>query len=178
MTEAEFDEDHEEYEEDYQPRDVQKLLLKSFMIVIFCYTLYCTGMTIIGGTCFYEAFQASTNLEPDEFSKQLEENSAELFKRSRYLPFVALSSLFCFGLGWLISRLAPFSKMVHSVILVLLVAATMFVFATGDNTPAQIQTVCMIMVAFGPIALVIGARLGMGNSNAERGMQNAESPRT
>lgn len=174
MTDVEShdDYDHDDEDEGLEKRDVQKLLLKSFMTVIFCYTLFCTGMVIIGGMVFYEAFQAAGNLEPDEFTKQLAENSDQLFKRSRYFPFVALSSLFCFGLGWLISRLAPFSKMVHSVILVLLVAATMFVFATGDKTPAEIQSVCMIMVAFGPIALVIGARLGMGK--AEVGAGNVE----
>ncbi|QEG24292.1 hypothetical protein [Mariniblastus fucicola] len=158
-------ETHEEHEEDYEgfeKRDVQKMLLKSFMIVIFCYTLFMTGLAIIGSIVFYEAFQAAANLEPDAFTREIEENSALLFKRSRYLPFVALTSAFCFGLGWLIVRLAPFSRMVHAVILVLLVAATMFVFATGDNTPAEIQTVAMIMVAFGPIALVIGARIAVG----------------
>lgn len=164
MSETEIQDDYDE-EEQYESRDVRKLLLKSFMVVIFCYTLYCTGMAIIGGVVFYELFQAAADLEPDEFTKQLQENSAELFKRSRYLPFVALSSVFCFALGWLISSLAPFSKMVHSVILVLLVAATMFVFATGDDTPAELQTVCMIMVACGPIALVIGARLAMGKQD-------------
>lgn len=163
MTDAHFDD--EEYEEDYQPRDVQKLLLKSFMVVIFCYTLYCMGQFIIGGVTFYEAAEAASNLEEAEFQRALKENSAELFKRARYLPFVALSTLFCFGLGWLIARMAPFSKMVHAVILVLLVAATMFVLATGDNTPAEVQTVCMIMVPFGPIALVIGARIGMGKAD-------------
>lgn len=163
----------DEYEDDYQPRDVQKLLLKSFLIVIFCYTLYCMGMLVITGTVFYEYFGALTQLDEKEFLQEVQENSAELFKRSRYLPFVALSTLFCFGLGWLIVRLAPFSKMVHAVILVLLVAATMFVMATGENTPAEFQTVCMIMVPFAPIALVIGARVGMGNT--EGGMQNVES---
>ncbi len=157
----------DEHEGDgYEKRDVQKLLLKSFMVVIFCYTLFCTGMFIIGNVVFVEAFQAAANLEPEEFNKQLAENSDQLFKRSRYLPFVALSSVFCFGLGWLISKLAPFSKMVHAVILVLLVAATMFVFATGEKTPAEIQTVCMIMVAAGPIALVIGARIGIGKQES------------
>ena len=160
MSDADLQDDYDE--EDYQPRDVQKLLLKSFMTVIFCYTLFCTGMVVIGAVCFNEFFSAAVNLEPEAFTKQLEENEAELLKRSRRVPFVALSTLFCFGLGWLIVRLASFSQMVHSVILVLLVAATMFVFATGDDTPAEIQRVCMIMVPLGPIALVIGARLGMG----------------
>ena len=139
------------------------------MVVVFCYTLFMTGLAIIGGVVFYEAFQAAANLEPDAFTQELKENSAELFKRSRYLPFVALMSCFCFGLGWLIVRLAPFSKMVHSVVLVLLVAATMFVFATGENTLEEIQTVAMIMVAAGPVALVIAARLAMRGRNSEVG---------
>jgi len=161
MTDNEIeDDDYDEQESDHR-RDVRKMLLKSFLVVIFCYTLFCTGIAIIGGLVFYELLEAA-NLEPEEFTRQMQENSAELFQRSRYLPFVALSSLFCFLLGWLVSRLAPFSQMVHSVILVLLVAATMFVFATGEKTPAEMQTVCMIMVACGPIALVIGARLSMG----------------
>ena len=160
MSNAETEDDYEEFDK----RDVQKLLLKSFMVVIFCYTLFMTGMAIITGAVFHEAFQAATNLEPDAFTRELNENSAQLFQRSRFFPFVALASVFCFGLGWLIVRLAPFSHMVHSVVLVLLVAATMFVFATGENTPAEIQTVAMIMVAAGPIGLVIGARIGMGSS--------------
>ena len=169
MTGAGLEQDFEddEHEEDYEPRDVQKLLLKSFMVVIFCYTLFMTGMVIICGVVFYEAFQAAANLEPDAFTRELNENSAELFKRARYLPFVALSSVFCFALGWLVVRLAPFSRMVHAVILVLLVAATMFVFATGDNTPAEVQSVAMIMLAFGPIALVIAARMAMGSGHLE-----------
>jgi hypothetical protein len=172
MTDADFQHEEEYDEEDYQPRDVQKLLLKSFMIVIFCYSLYCTGMVIIGGICFNEFVAAASNLEPAEFTKQLQENEAELLKRSRRVPFVALSSMFCFFLGWLVARLAPFSKMVHAVILVLLVAATMFVFATGNETPAEIQRVCMIMVPFAPIALVIGARLGMGKGNQMQDPEN------
>ncbi len=169
MTDAEM-------EEGFEQRDIQKLLLKSFMVVIFCYTLFMTGMAIIGSAVFYEAFQAAGEMEPDAFTRELNENSAELFKRSRYLPFVALSTVFCFGLGWLVIRLAPFSKMVHSVILVLLVAVTFFVFATGEKTPAEIQTVSMIMVAFGPIALVIGARIALGRSGEIASSTNQEVP--
>ena len=171
MSEADVQDDYDE--EGYQPRDAQKLLLKSFMIVIFCYTLYCTGMVVIGGVCFSEFVAAASNLEPAEFTKQLQENEEELLKGSRRVPFVALSSLFCFLLGWLVARLAPFSKMVHAVILVLLVAATMFVFATGNDTPAEIQRVCMIMVPFAPVAIVIGARIGMGNP--DRGLQDSSA---
>ena len=159
MSDVETEEDYEGFEKS----DVQKLLLKSFMVVIFCYTLFMTGMAIIGGAVFYEFIEAAT-LPEAEFTRAMNENSAKLFQRSRRFPFVALASVFCFGLGWLIVRLAPFSHMVHSVVLVLLVAATMFVFATGENTPAEIQTVAMIMVAAGPIGLVIGARIGMGSS--------------
>jgi len=155
----------DEYEEGFEKRDVQKMLLKSFMVVVFCYTLFMTGLAIIGGVVFYEFIEAAS-LPEAEFTRELKENSAELFKRSRYLPFVVLTSVFCFGLGWLIVRLAPFSKMVHSVVLVLLVAATMFVFATGDKTPAELQQVAMIMVAAGPIALVVAARMAIGSSNA------------
>ena len=161
MSDAEMQSEPNDYDEDFEKRDVQKLLLKSFMVVIFCYTLFMTGMGIILCTVFYEFFEAAT-LEENEFARQLNENSAELFKRARYLPFVALSSVFCFGLGWLVVRLAPFSKMVHAVVLVLLVAATMFVFATGEKTPAELQQVAMIMVAAGPVALVIAARIAIG----------------
>lgn len=170
MSNAETEDDYEGFEK----RDVQKLLFKSFMVVLFCYTLFMTGLAIIGGIVFHEAFQAASNLEPDAFTRELNDNSAELFQRSRYLPFVALTSVFCFGLGWLIVKLAPFSHMVHSVILVLLVAATMFVFATGENTPAELQTVAMIMVAAGPIALVIGARISMGNTSPP--LSNGQEP--
>jgi len=160
--------DAENYDEEFQKSDVQKLLFKSFMVVVFCYTLFMTGLAVIGCLVFYEFAQAAT-LPEAEFARELKENSAELFQRSRYLPFVVLMSAFCFGLGWLVVRLAPFSQMVHSVVLVLLVAATMFVFATGENTPAELQTVAMIMVAAGPIALVIGARIGIGNSEVGTG---------
>ena len=159
MTDAENQNDHEE--EHFESRDAQKLLLKSFLVVVFCYTLFSTGMAIIGGSVFYEVVQAAT-LKPEDFKLQMQENSAELFQRSRYLPFVALSCIFCFGLGRLVVWLAPFSKMVHAVVLVLLVAATMFVFATGDKMPPEGQTVAMIMFGLGPLAVVIGARLGMG----------------
>ena len=158
MSDGEMQDDYEGFEK----RDVQKLLLKSFMVVVFCYTLFMTGLAIIAGVVFYEALQAAGDLEPDAFTREINENSAQLFKRSRYLPFVALTSGFCFCLGWLIVRMAPFSKMVHSVVFVLLVAATMFVFATGENTPAELQQVAMIMVAAGPIALVIAARIAIG----------------
>lgn len=168
MSEADLQDD---YDENYQPRDAQKLLMKSFMVVIFCYTLFCSGLVIVGGICFNEFVSAAMNLEPEEFTKQLQENPDELLNRGRRVPFAALATLFCFGLGWLIAKLAPFSKMVHGVILVLLVAATMFVFATGKDTPAEIQRVCMIMVALGPIAIVIGTRLGMGKGNQ---IQNTE----
>lgn len=168
MADAEMENEYEGFEK----RDVQKLLLKSFLVVVFCYTLFMTGMAIIGGLVFYEAFQAAANLEPDVFTRELNENSAELFKRNRFLPFVALASLFCAGLGWLIVKLAPFSQMVHGVILVLLVAATMFVFATGENTPAEIQTVCLIMVAAGAIALVIGAKMGSRSRTYEESTEH------
>ncbi len=154
----------DDYDEGFEKRDVQKMLLKSFMVVVFCYTLFMTGMAVILCTVFYEFAQAATLVE-DEFVRELNENSAELFKRSRYLPFVALSSLFSFGLGWLVVRLAPFSKMVHAAALVLLVAATMFVFATGEKTPAELQRVAMIMVAAGPISLLIAARLANGGGS-------------
>lgn len=163
-------EDQHEYEDEegFEKRDVQKLLLKSFMVVVFCYTLFMTGMSIILFTVFYEFAEAAT-LPENEFARELAENSDKLFQRGRYLPFVALSSAFCFGLGFLVVWLAPFSKMVHSVVLVLLVAATMFVFATGKNTPAELQTVAMIMVAAGPIALVIAARMAMGGTSPTDG---------
>jgi amino acid transporter len=169
MSDTSYDDD---YEEGYEPRDLQKLLLKSFLIVIFCYTLYMTGMAIITGVVFYEFFRAAADLEPEAFNQALAEDSANLFKRSRYLPFVALSTIFCFALGWLVVRLAPFSRMVHAVILVLLVAATMFVFATGEETPAELQTVAMIMVAFGPIALVIGARISQGGQDIRASVES------
>ena len=165
MTEAETHDDYDD--EQYEPRDAQKLLLKSFMVVVFCYTLFCTGIAIIGGCVFYEFCQAAGSLENAEFTRELQENSAELFQRGRYLPFVALSSLFCFFLGRLVTWLAPFSQMVHAVVLVLLAAATMFVFATGEKTPPELQTVAMIMVACGPVALVIGARMAIGQSAME-----------
>lgn len=161
MTETEFEEDDHELE----PRDLQKLLLKSFMVVVFCYTLFMTGLAVIMGAVFYEFFHAATDLEPEAFEEALAQDAANLFKRSRYLPFIALATAWSFATGFLVARLAPFSKMVHAAILVLLVVATFFVFATGEDTPAELQTVAMIMVPFGPIALIIGARLSIGRTS-------------
>lgn len=152
------DEDHDPQ---FEPRDAQKLLLKSFLVVMLCYTIFIFGIVIVGSIVFNDAFLAMGNLEPEEFDALLAKDSAALFPRARYLPFIALATLLCMFLGWLIVQLAPFSKMVHSVFLVLLVAATCFTIATGDKAPAELQTLAIALVGLGPIGIVIGARVAM-----------------
>ena len=148
-------------EDEFEKRDAQKLLLKSFFVVTFCYTAFVILMTVIGGAVFNEAFVAMADLDQNAFQQKLRDEPEVLFQRSRFLPFIALGSLLCLALGWLVVKLAPFSHMPHAMFLAILVAVTSFIFATGDNTPAPIQTVGMIMVVAGPIAVVIGSRFSV-----------------
>jgi hypothetical protein len=131
-------------------------------VVTFCYTLFVFGIVMVGSIVFNDAFFAG-NLEPKEFEELLETDSATLFPRARYLPFIALATLLCTALGWLIVRLAPFSQMVHAVFLVLLVAATSFMIATGDKTVAELQTLAIALVGLGPIGMIIGAKLSLSS---------------
>lgn len=158
---------------EFESRDVQKLLLKSFFVVTFCYTAFLIGMVFIGAVVFNDAFMAMGNLDQEAFQQKLNEEPDALFPRARNLPFVAIAVLLSAALGWLIVKLAPFSYMSHAMFLAILVAVTSFIFATGDQTPAAIQTLAMIMVAAGPIAIYAGARMSVGASPLPGDQQNA-----
>jgi len=149
-------------EPEIEQRDVQKLLLKSFFVVTFCYTAFVMAMLVAGAVVFSDATMAAGNLDQDAFQRKLNDEPEKLFPRARYLPFVAAGALLSFAAGWLIVKLAPFSYMSHAMFLAILVAVTSFIFATGDQTPAAIQSLAMIMVPVGPIAIYIGARLSVG----------------
>ncbi len=149
-------------EPDFAQRDVQKLLLKSFFVVTFCYTAFLIAMVVAGAVVFNDAFMAMGNLDQVAFEQKLKDEPEGLFPRGRYLPFIAAGALLSFAVGWLIVKLAPLSQISHAMFLAILVAVTSFLFATGDQTPAPIQSLAMIMVAVGPIAVYLGARISIG----------------
>lgn len=166
MSHSQFPHDDHDDDPHFESGAAQKLLLKSFFVVMFCYTLFLFGVVTVGSLVFNEAFLAMGSADPNEFERRMAEDAAALFPRARYLPFIALSTMLCMALGWLIVRLAPFSKMVHAVFLVLLIAATCFTIATGDKAPAELQTLAIALVGLGPIGIVIGARFAMSQTAA------------
>ena len=137
-----------------------RMLFFSFLLVGGGYVLSVVLLYLLGfGLALVlspETMEAFAN-EPAIFQQQLENRAAEILPPKWYWPLLGLQSLACFGVGYAVTRLAPFAKLAHSVFLAMILCVSFLQSAVA--APAPIQWMHIGLMAAVPIATLLGGKL-------------------
>lgn len=95
--------------------------------------------------------------EPTLFQQQLENNAAEILPQKWYWPLLGLQSVACLGIGYAVTRMAPFAKFAHCVFLAMILCVSFLQSAVA--APAPIQWMHIGLMAATPIATLLGGKI-------------------
>ena len=95
--------------------------------------------------------------EPTVFQQQLETNAAEILPQKWYWPLLGLQSVACLGIGYTVTRMAPFAKFAHCVFLAMILCVSFLQSAVA--APAPIQWMHIGLMAATPIATLLGGKI-------------------
>ena len=148
--------DQEEY------RLPPRTLFISFLLVAGGYLLSVTVLFVLGFSLAY-AYSPETidaiGSDPAVFEKQLEDDPAKIFPIKLFWPLLGLGALATVGIGFVVTRLAPFAKLAHCVLL----AVILFVgfLQQAISTPPSIKWMVLSLMAVLPIATLLGGKLSL-----------------
>lgn len=135
------------------------LLFRSFLIVagsyvasvIFLFLTYFIT-TRVG---FPETFEFMST--PNLSIEQMQTNAELVLPSALFWIVLCVHSMFCVGLGWVVTRVAPYAKFNHAIF----VAVVIFVscLQTAVKTSGDIQRMTFGMMCVFPIAILIGAKI-------------------
>jgi hypothetical protein len=135
------------------------MLLRSFLTVASGYVLclMCFVAIMIGlGYGFFPEFVEFFDLDKQTQEAIMENNPETAISRTMFLSMIALTSIACMGVGWLVIKTAPFAHFPHAVFLAVLLFIYFLQMALADP-PLKKSMTLAYMIAF-PIAILIGAK--------------------
>ena len=124
-----------------------------------CLYLLGFGLALVLSPETIEAFAS----EPAIFQQQLENNAGEILPQKWYWPLLGLQSVACLGIGYAVTRLAPFAKFAHCVFLAMILCVSFLQSAVG--APAAIQWMHIGLMAATPIATLLGGKLYLSRND-------------
>ena len=86
-----------------------------------------------------------------------ENNAAEILPQKWYWPLLGLQSVACLGIGYTVTRMAPFAKFAHCVFLAMILCVSFLQSAVA--APAPIQWMHIGLMAATPIATLLGGKI-------------------
>lgn len=141
------------------------LLFRSFLIVAGSYLFSIFFMALLTGLVAMFFFPATFEfVKSGPTIEQFQNNPDLALPNNLFLIMLAGHSLFCVGLGWLVTRFSPYAKIGHAIFL----AVVMFVGFLQEAVAysGELQRMKLIMMCVFPIAVLIGAKLEGGQQTA------------
>lgn len=144
------------------------LMLRSFMTVGSAYILVMfVSFILIAyllGVGFFPEFIRFLELESADQQTMMEVEPTAAIPVAMVFALLALNSLVCCGVGWLVSRTAPFSPFTHGVFVAILIFVNYLQIVIADPAAKKWMD-ALYMVAF-PLAILWGAKWGAGGISA------------
>lgn len=145
-----------------QERIAPNLLFRSFMIVGGSYFASVVILAMLLGTIssllFPETFEFLSN--PNLTPEQLQNNADLALPTNLFLIVLAAHSLFCIGLGWMVTRFSPYAKFGHAIFVAVVLFVSFLQISVGNTGELQRKT--LIMMCVFPVAVLIGAKIQGG----------------
>lgn len=151
------------------------MLLRSFLTVASGYVLSIVayiGVLMVLGISFFPEFAEFMELDKPTQDAVMQNNPETAISPMLFRLTVIGTSIACIGIGWLVIRTAPFAPFPHAVFLAVLIFVYYLQMSIADPPPKKSMTI-VYMVAF-PIAVLLGARLGIGRYLSDRPAHDAE----
>jgi len=108
------------------------------------------------GYAFFPEFVEFFELDKQAQDAVMANNPESAISRPMFLSAIALTSVACIAIGWIVVRTAPFAPFPHAVFLAALIFIYFLQMALADP-PLKKSMTLAYMIAF-PIAILIGAR--------------------
>lgn len=144
------------------------MLLRSFLTVASGYVLSIVayvGILMILGVAFFPEFGEFMKLDKPTQDTVMQNNPETAISPMLFRLTVVGTSVACMAIGWLVIRTAPFAPFPHAVFLAVLMFVYYLQMSIADP-PAKKSMTIVYMFAF-PIAVLLGARLGLGRGVPE-----------
>lgn len=143
-------------------------LFRSFLLVAGAYLsnilLLLMAIGVISMTLFPDSYQV-LNAEPDEFNKIFETDPQRVFPPAMLWILLVVSGLVCFGLGYLVARLAPLGRFSHAILFAVILFVQYLQLAIGALE--SLQTMLILFMAVSPVASLLGAHMYLSGSQQE-----------
>ena len=134
------------------------LLLRSFFVVVGCYLIYVV-LFIAVGLCLALLLEGSAFIEKmqTENLARSGEDFETLFSKTWSWIMLGVGAILAFGVGFLVCRMAEFSRFGHGVMLAVLFFVTLVntFFNQEDAAPFFFR---LTMLGFVPIGVLFGAK--------------------
>lgn len=139
------------------------MLLRSFLTVGsgFVLSFMSAGsILVVLGYAFFPEYIEFLNLDIQIQETMMETNPEAAIPPTMFWSMVALNSIACLAIGWLVIRTAPFAPLPHAVFLAVVMFITYLQLVIEQPQKQKSMTI-VFMIAF-PIAILIGAKLAIG----------------
>ena len=102
-------------------------------------------------------------LMDQENVKTIMENTPELFfTKPFFFSLLVTNAVVCFVIGFFVVRVAPFARFPHAVFTALVILISFL--QQSIPQPQSVRWMFVVMMAAFPIALLFGAKIGLGSS--------------
>ncbi len=149
------------------------MMFRSFLTVASAYVLTLMLFVSIAyglGLLMFPEFIAFFNLDVADQETMMAQNPQDAIPLMMFWMLLALNFVACMGVGWLVSKTAPFAPFPHAIFLAVLLFANYLQIVIADPEAKKWMDV-LYMGAF-PIAVLLGARWSMNRAFEESDTQD------